>query len=123
MKKWLRLFDLNSYFSGAAAGWAAAGAMAISAASGLYSASEQKKAQEDAEKEQRRLEQEALDEEQRIFAAQAAEMGNTGAETVQFGVDDGDNQMGSYDDFLTPMSSGTSGLGTSNQTSGLGFSL
>jgi len=96
-------------------------AIAVSAGASMIQGAQQKSAIEEAEDEQARLEQEAKAQEQRIFAQQAEDAKNTQAETVQFGIDDEDNEFGSYNDFLTPTApTKSSTLGTIS-SSGLGF--
>ena len=121
--KWIKLFDLNSYFSGAAvsaAGYAAAGAAVVSAAAGVYSASEQKKAAEEQEQLMAQASQDALEQEQRIFEQQAIDAENAGQATVEFGtVVDEEDETGTYDDFLAPVAPSTTGLGGTNKQIGL----
>jgi len=96
---------------------------AVGVAGSVYAGNKQKDAIEEAENLQAQEAEEAKREEQRIFAQQAEDARNTEAETVQFGIDDEDNEMGTYDDFLTPTNKQSSGvgLGTSKNSSGLGF--
>jgi len=96
-------------------------AIAISAGTSMISAGQQRSAQEDAIDEQNRLMEEARAEEQRIFAQQAEDARNQQAETVQFGIDDDDSTVGSYNDFLTPTTTANSGLASSKAVSPLGF--
>ena len=96
-------------------------AIAISAGTSMISAGQQRSAQEDAIDEQNRLMEEARAEEQRIFAQQAEDAKNQQAETVQFGIDDDDSTVGSYNDFLTPTTTAKSGLTSSKAVSPLGF--
>jgi len=116
--KWIRLFDFNSYFSTAGAILTSA---AIGVAGAVYSGNEQKKAQEEAENEQQRLAEEARVNEQQILQQQALEAEQSKGATVEFGTQDEDDEMGTYDDFITPKQSKGVGLGGTSGTSGLGF--
>ena len=99
-------------------------ASAISVGGSLYSGAKQREAQKDAQKEQDRLAREAAANEQLILAENARVAGE-GDANIKFGIDDGNEPIGSYDDFLAPTqsTSKTTGLGTSGQTSSLGFGV
>ena len=115
--KWIKLLDFNSYFTAAAAAWTMAG---VSVAAGAYGASEQKNAQEEQEDIQRQAAEDAKAQEQRLFEQQALDAENQGQATVEFGVDDeDDDSFGTYDDFLTPTAPSKTGLGGTNNQIGL----
>ena len=116
MMKWIKLFDLNSYFSGAAAAWTMAG---LSAASAVYGGVQQKSAQEEQEQLQNQAMEDAKAQELAMFDQQAIDAGNQGSATVEFGVDDEDDSFGTYDDFLTPTAPSKTGLGGTNTQIGL----
>ena len=118
MFRWIRMFDFNSY----AIGSAVVAAVGLTAA--VYSGVKQKQAVDEQEDEADAMKVEASATEARIFEQQGRDAANNGEATVKFGIDDEDNPMGSYDDFLTPTSMSSSSLagGTSGKT-GLGFSL
>ena len=120
MKKWLRLLDLNSYFTGAAstaAAWTMAGAAAVGAGASIYGGVQQKNAAEEQADIQAQAMQDAQDQEQALFAQRAIDAENKGNATVEFGIDDEDDEIGTYDDFLTPTAVvSNTGLGGAKNT-------
>ena len=102
-----------------AAGVAAAAALTSVGAS-VYGGVKQKSAQEEQEEIQRQAMEDAKAQEQRIFEQQALDAGNQGSATVEFGIDDeDDDSFGTYDDFLTPTAPSKTGLGGTNNQIGL----
>ena len=94
---------------------------AVSVGSSIYAANKQEDAQQAAEAENRRMQMEAQANEQRIFEDTK---GQSESATISFGSQD-DDEMGSYNDFLTPLSTktaSTTGLSTGT-SSGLGFGV
>ena len=118
MMKWIRLFDLNSYFT--AAGVAAAAA-AASAGAAVYGGVKQKNAAEEQEDIQAQALADAQAQEQRLFEQQALDAESQGQATIEFGaIDDEDDEIGTYNDFLSPITPSKTGLGgTSNINAGL----
>ena len=103
-------------------GTALAVSAAVSAGGAVYSAKQQEDAQDEAKAEQDRLAADARAREQNMLMEEAQ---NAEPMPVTFGQDD-DDEIGSYNDFLTPKKSNNnsvSGLGfaSSNNSSGLGF--
>ncbi len=97
-------------------------AMALSAVTSGASMIMQNEARKDAQGEQDKLEQEALDKEQAMFDQRAEDAGNREKATVEFGLPDDDDELGSYDDFLTPLQTPNAGLSSAGKsTSPLGF--
>lgn len=92
-------------------GIGAAIAIGVGVAGSAYAGNQQEEAQQKAMNEQKRLNEEARRQEQAILQEEAMRQDGT-LETVQFGTE-GDDGMGSYDDFLAPMqgNSSTAGLG------------
>ena len=105
------------------AGGAAVLAAAIGAGSSYYASEEQRKANDKSEDKADEAQVEALAAEDRIMQDVANQNKNKGA-TVTFGTDD-DEEMGTYDDFMTPITSTSSnaGLGGQTTTSSLGFKV
>ena len=96
----------------------AASTAAIGGAASIYGGVKQKSAQEEQEEIQRQAMEDAKAQEQRIFEQQALDAGNQGSATVEFGVDDEDDEFGTYNDFLSPVQS-TTGLGGAKGNTGL----
>ncbi len=98
-------------------------AIAISAGTSMVTANKQREAQEDALAEQKKLEANAREQEQMILQQQAPQEAQ-GAEqqTAYFGSQD-EEEMASYNDFITPKTTGatSSGLGGTSGSTGLGF--
>ncbi len=91
-----------------------------------YSSMSQKKAQDEAQRKQQELEDQAREVEQNRLLEEAQRNEDAKAK-ISFGTDDDDDEMGSFSDFLAPKSVGTAGLGgvasTAQQSSGLGFGV
>jgi len=121
MNKWLRLFDFNSYFTGAGAVAAniALGTAAVSAGAAVYGGVQQSEAADEQEALQNQARADAQAQEDRMFDQQALDAENTGNATAEFGVDDEEDTFGTYDDFLTPTAPSTTGLGGTKANSGL----
>ena len=109
-----------------AAGVAAAAAVASVGVS-AYGAKESANMQEDAAKEQELLRAQAEEEALRVENQTLEEIGSDTSATVKFGTpDDEDDEVGTYDDFLTiPAVSSTTGLntGTTNFSSASGLTV
>jgi len=98
----------------------AASTAAIGGAASIYGGVKQKSAQEEQEEIQAQAMEDAKAQEQRLFEQQALDAENQGNATVEFGIDDEDDEFGTYDDFLTPTAPSKTGLGgTSNINAGL----
>ena len=93
-------------------------ALALSAGSSVYGSVQQKKAVEEQEDIQRQAAEDAKAQELAMFEQQAVDAGNQGNATVEFGVDDEDDEFGTYNDFLSPVQS-TTGLGGAKGNIGL----
>ncbi len=91
----------------------------IGAASSARQGKKQREAARDAEEKQNKMQQEAEQREKDLLLAEA-ERGKE-LQTAEFGLVS-DEEVGTYDDFLTPVSGGKSGLNTS-PTSALGFKI
>lgn len=94
---------------------------AVGVAGSVVSGNKQQEAIEEAENEQQRLAEEARVNEQQMLQQQALEAEQSKGATVEFGTQDEDDEMGTYDDFITPKQSKGVGLGGTSGTSGLGF--
>ena len=94
---------------------------AVSLGSSAYGAVKQKNAAEEQEDIQAKALADAQAQEQRIFEQQALDAENSGDATIEFGaIDDEDDEFGTYDDFLSPVTPSKTGLGgTSNINAGL----
>ena len=85
-----------------------------------YGSVQQKKAVEEQEAIQNQAMEDAKAQEQAMFDQQAIDAGNQGNATVEFGIDDeDDDSFGTYDDFLTPTAPSKTGLGGTNNQIGL----
>ena len=96
----------------------AASAAAVNAGASIYGGVKQKEAQEEQEAIQNQAMEDAKAQEQAMFDQQAIDAGNQGSATVEFGVDDEDDEFGTYNDFLSPVQS-TTGLGGAKGNTGL----
>ena len=96
----------------------AASTAAVGGAASIYGGVKQKSAQEEQEAIQNQAMEDAKAQEQAMFDQQAIDAGNQGNATVEFGVDDEDDEFGTYNDFLSPVQS-TTGLGGTKGNTGL----
>ena len=96
----------------------AASTAAVGGAASIYGGVKQKSAQEEQADIQAQAAEDAKAQEQRIFEQQAQNAGNQGSATVEFGIDDEDDEFGTYNDFLSPVQS-TTGLGGAKGNTGL----
>ena len=83
-----------------------------------YGSVQQKKAVEEQEAIQLQAAEDAKAQELAMFDQQAIDAGNQGNATVEFGIDDEDDEFGTYNDFLSPVQS-TTGLGGAKGNTGL----
>jgi len=97
----------------------AASAAAVNAGASIYGGVKQKEAQEEQEQLQNQAMEDAKAQEQAMFDQQAIDAGNQGNATVEFGVDDEDDEFGTYNDFLSPVQNSTTGLGGAKGNIGL----
>ena len=96
----------------------AASAAAVNVGASVYGGVKQKDVQEEQEQLQNQAMEDAKAQEQAMFDQQAIDAGNQGNATVEFGVDDEDDEFGTYNDFLSPVQS-TTGLGGAKGNTGL----
>ena len=105
---------------GTTAAIVAASAAAVGAGASVYGAVKQKSAAEEQAEIQAQAREDAQKQEQALFEQQALDAESQGKATVEFGIDDeDDDSFGTYDDFLTPTAPSTTGLGGTNNNIGL----
>ncbi len=90
---------------------------AASVGASVYGSNQQKEAAEEQAAIQRQAQEDAKAQELAMWEQRALDAENEGQATVEFGVDDEDNETGTYDDFLTPTTiASNTGLGGAKNT-------